>query len=364
MLFDSTLRKDLSRSFGATLLIIMTIVLTMFLIRTLGQAAGGQINPQDVALILAYSSLAHLPTMLTLSLFISVVATLGRMYRDSEMTIWFASGIGLSRFVSPILRMSWPVLLVIGALALVIWPWVNSKSEEIKQRYQGRSDLARVAPGQFQTSSDGRRVFFIDRDDKAAQIGRNVFILSRSERLESVITARSGHLETTSGQRVLVLEEGQRNESNLQTGEKTIARFQTYRMIIGERTADTSGKLSAKGHSSYYLLMNPTALNLGEISWRLGLLLGAGNLLFLAIGLSSTHFRRAHNWNLLLALLTFVVYYNLINLSQAWISSGALSIQRAMLLIHGGAFAVAWLFLWWRDHANILPSRPWRRRRP
>ncbi len=104
MLFDSTLRRDLARSFGATLVVILTIVLTMMLIRTLGQAAVGRVAPQDVVLLLGYTALGHLPTMLALSLFIAVVATLGRMYRDSEMAIWFASGVGLSRFVRPVLR--------------------------------------------------------------------------------------------------------------------------------------------------------------------------------------------------------------------------------------------------------------------
>ena len=36
--------------------------------------------------------------------FIAVVVTLGRMYRDSEMAIWFASGVGLMRFIRPVLR--------------------------------------------------------------------------------------------------------------------------------------------------------------------------------------------------------------------------------------------------------------------
>ena len=52
MLFDSTLRRDLARNFGATLVVILTIVLTMMLIRTLGLAAGGQVAPQDVVLLL------------------------------------------------------------------------------------------------------------------------------------------------------------------------------------------------------------------------------------------------------------------------------------------------------------------------
>jgi lipopolysaccharide export system permease protein len=67
MLFDSTLRRDLARSFGATLVVILTIVLTMMLIRTLGQAAGGRVAPQDVVLLLGFIALGQLPTMLALS---------------------------------------------------------------------------------------------------------------------------------------------------------------------------------------------------------------------------------------------------------------------------------------------------------
>ena len=97
MLFDSSVRRELARTFGATLVVILTIVLTSFLIRTIGQAASGAIAPQDVVLLLGYVALGHLPTMLSLSLFVAVVLTLGRMYRDSEMVIWFAGGVGLAR---------------------------------------------------------------------------------------------------------------------------------------------------------------------------------------------------------------------------------------------------------------------------
>src|SRR5690349_24162135 len=141
-LVDSPLRRCLARSFGATLVVILTIVLTMMLIRTLGQAASGRVSPQDVILLLGYTALGHLPTMLALSLFVAVVATLGRMYRDSEMVIWFASGVGLTRFVAPVLRMSWPVLTVVALLALLVWTWVNQRSAEMKDRYERRSDLS------------------------------------------------------------------------------------------------------------------------------------------------------------------------------------------------------------------------------
>ncbi|MBX3619189.1 MAG: LPS export ABC transporter permease LptF [Rhizobacter sp.] len=362
MLFDSSLRRDLSRTFGATLVIILTIVLTMMLIRTLGQAAVGRISPQDVVLLLGYFALGHLPTMLSLSLFIAVVATLGRMYRDSEMAIWFASGVGLSRFVRPVVRVSWPVLLVVALLALFVWPWVNKRSNEMRERFEQRSDLSRVAPGQFMTSRDGQRVFFIERASDDGHDARNVFILSSEGDREAVTSARSGHIENTPEANYLVLDRGQRNEQNTKSGEKTLARFESYRVLASEKALSSVDKLPPKAQRTIDLLRGPEPRAQGELTWRLGLTLGANNLLLLAIGLSATQPRRASNWNLLFALLAFVVYYNLINLSQAWVASGKLGMGAALVLTHGAALLLALGLLWWRDNGTHLSLlRPRRR---
>jgi lipopolysaccharide export system permease protein len=359
MLFDSTLRRELARNFGATLVVILTIVITMMLIRTLGQAAVGQVSPQDVILLLGYVALGHLPTMLALSLFIAVVATLSRMYRESEMTIWFASGVGLNRFVRPVLSMSWPVLLVIGLLALFVWPWQNQRSVELKERFERRSDLSRIAPGQFQTSNDGQRVFFIERDAADARTGRNVFILSSLPDSESVTSARSGRIEMAGDDRYLILTRGQRNEENLKTGDKTLARFETFRQQAGERVLSSMDDLPPKARTSLDLLLDPTPRHQGELVWRLGLLLGGANLVLLGIGLSAANPRRANNWNLMFALLSFVVYYNMINLTQAWVGAAKSSMGAALIVAHGGAFLIAMGLLYWREHRNgrLWPQR-------
>jgi lipopolysaccharide export system permease protein len=362
MVFDSTVRRELARSFGATLVVILTIVLTMLLIRTVGQAAKGQVSPQDVVLLLGYVALGNLPTMLALSLFVAIVVTLGRMYRDSEMVIWFASGVGLSRFVRPVLRTTWPVLAVIAVLMLVVWPWGNRNGAELRERYAQRSDLSRVAPGVFQQSSDGKRVFFIERDGADAGQARNVFILSNIDDKESVTAANRGRLETQGEDRVLVLESGHRNDIDLKTGDKAQASFEDYRVIVGEKAARVAAQQPPRSMGTLDLLADPTPRHQAELSWRIGLTLGAANLLLLGIGLAATQPRRASNWNLLFALLGFVVYYNLINLSQAWIASGRLSMGAALLILHGGTFAAALALIAWREHATVW--RLWPRRRP
>jgi lipopolysaccharide export system permease protein len=359
MLFDSSVRKELARSFGATLVVILTIVLTSFLIRTIGQAASGAIAPQDVVLLLGYIALGHLPTMMALSLFISVVLTLGRMYRDSEMAIWFASGVGLGRFVGPVLRTCWPVLLVVALLLLFAWPWGNRNSLELRDRYAQRGDLARVAPGVFQTSSDGRRVFFVEREGADGINARNVFILTQDEKTESVTSARSGRLEMQQGDRFLVLERGQRNETDLKTGARTLSSFEGYRVLASERAVREAENRTPRTVNTADLIAQPTPRNLGELTWRLGLAIGAANLLLLGIGLAATNPRRASNWNLLFALLAFAIYYNLVNLSQAWVANGRASMTTALLGVHGGAFLLAMALLWWREHAAVFS---WRRR--
>jgi lipopolysaccharide export system permease protein len=352
MLFDSTLRRDLARSFGATLVVVLTIVLTMTLIRTLGQAAGGKVSPQDVVLLLGFTALGYLPTILSLSLFVAVVATLTRMYRDSEMTIWFASGIGLSRFVRPVLRTSWPVLLVVLLLAVFVWPWVNQRGVELKSRYERRSDLSRVAAGQFQSSADGKRVFFIDRDTEDSRVGRNVFVLTAQGDTEAVTSARAGRIEIEGDDRFIHLERGQRNEQDLKTGEKTLARFESYRARVDDKLSGAVVELPPTARSTAELLRQPTRPFQGELAWRIGLVLAAANLLLLAIGLAATNPRRPGSWNLLLGLLAFIIYFNLINLSQAWIATGKAGMGSMLVAIHGSVFLLALALLWWRDHAS------------
>jgi lipopolysaccharide export system permease protein len=352
MLFQGALRKELGRSFAATLVVVLTIVLTMMLIRTLGQAARGVASPQDVVLLLGFAAMAHLPTMITLSLFVAVVLTLGRMYRDSEMAVWFASGLSLGRMVRPVLGTAGPALVLVTVLVTVAWPWVNQQTLEVRERYNQRSDVARVAPGLFQSSSDGQRVFFIDRDSAESQQARNVFILAQARSTESVTTALSGTVLTEASDRFAVLERGQRNEFNAATGERALARFETYRVLIDQAQAPLTQSLPPKALSTPDLLVSRSPLNDGELAWRLGLCLGAGNLTLLGVGLAPVNPRRGGNWNLVLALLSFIVYFNLINLSQSWVAGGRLSLPAALWALHGLAFLCALALIWWRDHAT------------
>lgn len=362
MLFDRLFRKELARTFGVALVVLLTIVMTMALIRTLSQAAGGRVGPQDVLLLLGFLGLGYLPIVLSLALFVAVVASLGRLYRDSEMAVWQACGQPLRSFVLPVLRMATPVLAAVLALVLWGWPWGNEQSAQLRQRYESRSDLSRVTPGQFQASRDGSKVFFIERDSEQSSVGRNVFILSQQGEREAVTTAAEGEIVWDEDDRLLALRHGQRAETDAKSGQHSLARFDEYRVVADRQVARQLDALPPEAMPSLELLRSAEPRHRGELAWRLGMALGALNFVLLGVGLSATNPRRPNNWSLLLALLVFVVYFNLIKLSQAWVSQQKPGLGSALFAVHLPATLVAVGLLLWRDEAIRLSAwRPWRR---
>jgi lipopolysaccharide export system permease protein len=350
MLFHSSIRKELARGFGATLVALVTIVMTMMLIRTLGQAAKGSVNPSEVMMVLGYTVLGYLPTILTLSLFVAIVSTLSRMYSDSEMVIWFASGQGLFGLLRPLFRFAWPILLAVGALALVVWPWSNQQIQELKNRYEQRGDLERIAPGQFQESANGSRVFFIDKDSPDKRSGNNVFISSLEHGKETVTSARSASIDRIDGQTFLILRNGQRLESTVGQPDLKVSEFKEYGTRIGGNAMGTLDAPSSRARSSLELLREPTPLHLGELAWRLSLALAAMNFVVIALALSGGNPRSGRGGNVLFALFAFVVYYNLLNLGQNWIANAAVPFGRFMLGLHGGVLVLALGWLLARHH--------------
>lgn len=341
MLFHSSLRKDLARNFGATLVILVTIVMTIILIRTLGQASRGGVNPSEVMLVMGFSVLGQMPTIMTLSLFISSVATLSRMYGESEMVIWFASGKGLAHFVRPLMRFAWPIFLFIALLSLLVLPWTQQQIQDLRQRYEKRNDVERIAPGQFQESAGGNRVFFIDKDSPGQRWGTNVFVSSRDGKLESVTTASQGRVDFVGSDRFLYLEKGQQWLTLMDTGETRLTQFERYQLLIDTDNASLGEDANIRQKTTWQLLQQPTPGHQGELSWRIGLLFTAINMVFLALALSAVNPRVGRSYHLGLALFVFVAYYNLLNVGQNWVSTGRIGVVPFMLVLHGGVFLLA-----------------------
>jgi lipopolysaccharide export system permease protein len=237
-----------------------------------------------------------------------------------------------------------------------VWPWANQQTQELKERYGKRGDLERVTPGQFQESASGQRVFFLDKDTPDNKSGRNIFISTREKDRETVTSARSGHVETVGDSQFLILANGQRLESSLNGEGMRISEFELHGTKVKGTALTSMDETPVRARSTLDLVRDPAPRNRGELAWRIGMALAALNLVLLAITVSSVNPRVGRSGNLVFALFAFVVYYNLLNVSQGWVSSGKVPMVLFMLLLHGGTFLLA--ALWLAKQHNNWAVRP------
>ena len=67
MIFERSLRRELTSTAGAVLTTLFTITITTMVIRILGQAAGGKVASQDVIELIGFEAIRQLPVILILT---------------------------------------------------------------------------------------------------------------------------------------------------------------------------------------------------------------------------------------------------------------------------------------------------------
>ncbi|MBK6630194.1 MAG: LPS export ABC transporter permease LptF [Betaproteobacteria bacterium] len=351
--FERAVIRECTGTAGAAFVALFAILLTTQLIRLLGQAAGGKLVSEAVVALLGFGALMHLPILLSLTLFIAVLMTLSRSYRDSEMSVWFASGLPLTAWVKPVLKFSAPVVAAIAVLSLLLSPWAQSKSTEYRQRMDTRDDVARVSPGAFKESASGERVFFVEAatgESASKEEGavRNIFISSIQHGRLGVMMSTHGYTESMpNGDRFVVLVNGRRYEGTPGSPEYRVMEFERYAVRI--ETKEARGiEQTPKSTPTLTLMQGSGNVGKGEILWRIGLPLAALNLALLAIPLSFVNPRAGRTNNLVLGLLTYMFYSNLVSVCQAWVAQGRLRFETGWWLVHAVMFVVLVLFFFKR----------------
>jgi len=335
MIFHRALRRELAASAGATFTVLFTVLVTWTLISILGKAAGGKVASGDVVALIAFAMLNYLPTILTLTSFISVLAVVTRTYRDSEMVVWFASGLSLTRWIRPVLVFGLPLVMLTATLSLFVTPWAKMKSAEFVQRFEKREDLKKVSPGQFKESSSSNRVFFVEGVAGEATVVQNVFVNTVEGKVNTVVVAKEGVIEPDGkGGQFLVLKKGRRYQGTPGQADFQSMEFARYSMRVATQGAVTADELPSDALSTRALLETPNRATRAELLYRIGAPITCLLLILLAIPMGFVNPRAGSATNLILALLIFVTYLNLSKMSQASVAQGKSEFAMAWWPLH------------------------------
>ncbi len=358
MIHRRALIREMSLSAGAILAILASISLVTLFVRLLGDVARGKIANEAVFAFLGFSLLHALPVLLSIALFAGVLLPLTRMWRDSEMVIWLGSGISFTQWIRPVLAFALPMTLLILLLTAWLDPWALGKRNEFRDELKSRAEMALITPGLFAEGGGGDRVFFVETMNPLTGVVRNIFLRSREDGQLGLVTAREGsYTPMKDGSRYLVLEDGRRYEGVPGQLDYRIIEFERYWMRLDAAEVQRS-RGSTKQADLGELFSDPSPVARGELLWRFGLPISALVLAIMAIPLSFVNTRAPRSYGLIVALLVYFIYNNMLSLSQAWVAQEKLHPWLGMAAAHVVMVLATVLVFYLRVNPD-----PWRRRR-
>jgi lipopolysaccharide export system permease protein len=341
--------------------VLLAIMLSTRFARFLADAAAGKIPREFLLNIAGLSSLQYLVILIPVSLLLAILLALGRMYRDHEMAAMAGCGVGPGALYRPFMLLAFCLSAITAALSFQIGPWAGRQADTL---FRDAQRLIRFTPfeaGRFKELASGKAVFYAASIDNADGSLETVFARLQDRRGQSIITAQRGSqgLDSKTGERVLVLEQGYRYAGEPGRGDYNVLHFDTLTTRVAPPALPyLSGKRKLRETSQ--LIGSEDPEDQAELQWRIAAPMSVLLLALLAVPLAHTDPRGGRYGKLVLGILAYLVYSNLLALGQAWVAKGFVSGTIGLWWVHALAGVAAfWLIaqrLGWRT-ALMLRER-------
>ena len=354
---DRYLISEIARSVFAALVVLGMVSLGGLFADLLGEMARGKVPPPLLLSQLGLRLVRYLPLILPLALLLGFMLALGRLYRDSEMYVLAAVGVGSRRLLRPVLLVALPVLAVIALSSLWLGPWADRVARGMVAEANKNLLVAGLEPGRFTPLANGGVAYAGAMSADGRQLSRVFVYRERGERMD-VATAKGGNLYRDDGARVLALEEGFRVEGPV-AGDALDYRLMRYarnEMQLPAADDERPGDDPAF-KPTVELIGNADRAANAELHWRIAPPVLALAFVLLAVPLSRSSPRQARYGAMLLAFLAYLVGIFLMMLGTQWLAEGKLPAVAGLwwlllpMLALGG-----WLYVrdgriakpWWR----------------
>jgi len=320
----------------AVLVVLLVIMVGNVLGRSLSQVSEGVIQADMLLLLVGVKSINLLVTLIPLGLYLGIMLAHGRFYRDNEMSVMHACGVGWFDLMRPTAVIGLIGVLAITALTLFASPWAARYEQSIKQQMREQSALSLVAPGKFVESSDGRTVFFARRSNPQRTQFNDVFMYRQNASTEPAVdSARiaSYQKDAETGDEYLIFTDGQTSVGTPGQPGYMITDFKRQG-VLRPREAPAAPRLIRKGKTLTQLWGADDLEDKAELQWRISIPLAALLLALLAVPLSYTSPRAGRFGKIAIAILIYIPYANLLVLMRKWIAAGTVPAWVGLWPIH------------------------------
>lgn len=352
-ILDRYLLAEAGGSWFAVTVVLLAIMLSTRFAHFLAAAAGGELPRELLFKVVALSSLQYLVVLIPISSLLAIMLALGRMYRDNEVAAMTGCGVGLSGLYRPLMIMGAVLTLFTAALAFEIGPWAGRTADMLTKNAARFIQFNPFEPGRFKEVAGGRAVFYTAEMSGDGATMETIFAQLHEPEGTSVLVARSGsqQVDPLTGEREVKLNDGYRY-----FGEAGRADYETVRFAEFSTRVEPPEFLYIAGKRKLArtadLLDSADLEDRAELAWRLAAPVSVMLLVLLAVPLSHVLPRQGRYGKLVLGIVGYLVYSQLMGMGQAWIAKGRLPPELGLWWVHALLLSVAlWLIArrqnWW-----------------
>ncbi|MGQ0529955.1 MAG: LPS export ABC transporter permease LptF [Panacagrimonas sp.] len=338
---DRYLLQETAAAAVAVTLVLLAIMLSARFARFLGAVASGDLPRDLLAQVVGLSSVQYLVLLLPAALLLAVMLTLGRLYKDSEVAAMMGCGVSLGGLYRPFLWLSTFMALLTAWLAFVAGPWAGRQVDYISKDARRMVQYTPFEPGRFKSVGGGRAVFYTEEIDDKGEKLTTVFARIQERDGESVVIASEGRqqIDTQTGERRVTLYGGWRYAGTPGQADYDVIRFDEFETRI---TPPEFVYLNSKRKlaDTRDLINSTDREDQAELAWRIAAPVSVFVLGLLAVPLSHLRPRQGRYGKLVIGIVLYLVYSNLLGLGQAWIAKGQVPAAVGLWWVHllfGGA---------------------------
>lgn len=326
--------------------VLLIVMIGISLGELLNDVAGGRMPSGLMGTLMLLKMPDVLSTIIPLSIFVSIIWGTGRMYRDQEMSVMRASGFNWLMLLRPLFNLLMPVAVFLLAVDLFVAPKAaGTVQQKLEEAYRTAAEWGLQA-GRFHVLKGGDLVLYVESVDKDGRTLRNIFIQQRQGDREQVWSAKQGYywLDQETGERYLTLEDGQITEGGTETLDFGIIHFSRNDLRLPEPEHRTKA-VSLEARASSDIMLSAQLEDIAEIQWRVSPAIAIIVLGMLAIPLSHSAPREGRGGRVILGILTYTIYANVLYMWRSWIAKGDLPPVLGLWWVHLVVFIIALIWL-------------------
>lgn len=368
-LINRYIRREIISTFAAVLIVLISILLAQRLAFYLNQVINGTLSQSAVLSLLGLQIVRFVTELLPLSFLLASILAFGRLYKDSEMTAFYALGMPVKRLYRILLQIGIPLSFLILILNFWIVPEVATIQESVLKKARDEAQLTILKPGIFQSFGDGQHTVYVQKINAETGTLSNIFIRTDDTNSftptfdekfniieedlpignQTITLAKTGSQEIDENDiRYIILEDGSRTTVSDEMTEITY--FETLRLRLDAESSLAWPKAIAWDVHTLFEYNTPYTQR--EIQRRLAGPLSIFLLILIIPALSHSKPRQGRYNKLILGVIFYVIYFNLIGIGLAWITSGKINPNLGIWWIQAIIFVVAY-FIYRRYNRSL-----------